>query len=381
MRNLPEYPFAALNRLIEVERRRGRQILSLAVGDPDGSPPEAVLDAVRSGLRDSRVHRYPSNWGTERLRNAVAAFYSARFGVELDPRTEVMPVLGAKEAVAHLCLALLEGGDTALAPEPGYPLYRVSPALAGADVVTLRLRKRTRSSPEFESLRGAVAGQRSMLFLNYPNNPTGAVIPPGGFERAVAFAAETGVVVVHDAAYTELAFDAPAPSFLATPGAREVGVEIFSLSKGWNLCGWRVGAILGNAEILERFHRLKSNYDQGMPNVSQIAAAAALEHAPGFPRLMAERYRCRAMELGAALAGSGLTGAVPAATPYLWLRGPAAMTGEEIAEQVLAQAGVFVMPGAAFGPSGSDYVRVSLTAEEQVLGPAIERLASVKLEV
>jgi len=375
---LPEYPFASLNRRIEEEQRSGRDIVSLGIGDPDGSPPGVVLQAVTASLSDPSTHRYPSNNGAYEFRASVSDFYARRFGVRLDPAREVMPVLGAKEAIAHICLAFLDRGDVVLAPEPGYPLYRVSPSMASAEVLTLPLTEQNGFFPDLETCHGSVDGRRCLIFLNYPNNPTGATVRSGGFAQVVSFAREVGALVIHDASYTELTFGEPAPSFLETPGARDVGVEIFSLSKGWNLSGWRVGAIVGHCDVLERFHRLKSNFDQGMPSVAQVAARAALEQAPEFPRLMAARYSRRAIEVTEAVQGAGLRGAVPAATPYLWLRGPSGMTGEQVAEDILSQAGVIVTPGSSFGPSGGDFVRLSLTVDDETLEVAAGRLATVE---
>jgi LL-diaminopimelate aminotransferase len=374
---VPPYLFAELERKIEEKRRAGVDVISLGIGDPDLPTPEPVIRALQAAAADATTHQYPTNRGLESFRDAVAAFYGERFGVGIDPATEVVPVLGGKEGVAHIAFACLDPGDVALAPEPGYPPYTSGPLFAGAEVHYLPLLAENAFLPELEGVPSDVAGRANLLFLNYPNNPTGAVVTPGFFERAVEFARATDLIVIHDNAYSEVAFEGyEPPSFLATEGAKDVGVEIFSLSKGWNMTGWRVGWVAGNAEVVEQFRRLKTNLDSGMFEAVQLAGVAALTEARGFPAEMSAIYRRRRDLMIEALAGIGLPAEPPQATPYIWVRVPDGHTSETFTELVLEEAGVVVSPGPSFGPSGEGYVRVSLTVADERLEEAASRIAT-----
>src|ERR687893_1439941 len=253
---IPPYLFAELERKIADKRAQGVDVISLGIGDPDTPTPELVIDELARAAADPGTHQYPSNRGRPELREAVAGFYERRFGVALDPGTEIVPALGAKECIFNLNLAFLDPGDVALAADPGYPVYTGGPLLSGGEPVLMPLVPERGFAPYLDAIGGDVATRARLMYLNYPNNPTGAVAPDGLFERAVDFGREHDVLIVHDASYTETTFDGyVAPSFLQTPGARDVGVEIFSLSKGWNMTGWRCGLIAGNAEVVERFRQ------------------------------------------------------------------------------------------------------------------------------
>ena len=374
---VPPYLFAELERKIEQKRRGGIDVISLGIGDPDLPTPEAVVEAMARAIRDPRTHRYPTNRGTDEFRAAAAEFYGARFGVELDPGSEVLPVLGGKEAVAHVALACLDPGDICLAPDPGYPPYTSGPLFAGAGVHYLPLEEENGFLPDLDAIPEDVAARARLLFLNYPNNPTGAVVGQGLFEQAVAFARRWDAVVVHDNAYSELCFDGyRAPSFLETPGAIDVGVEIFSLSKGWNMTGWRSGLMAGNAAVVERYRQLKTNLDSGMFEAVQSATVAALGAAREFPAEMAAVYRRRRDLVSDGLRAIGLEVAPPFATPYFWARVPAGYTSASFAELVLERAAVVVSPGPAFGASGEGFVRISLTVVDDRLEEALERIES-----
>jgi LL-diaminopimelate aminotransferase len=374
---VPPYLFAELERKIEEKRRQGVDVISLGIGDPDLPTPEPVIRALRDAAADPTTHRYPTNRGLDPFRGAIAAFYKERFGVGVDPGTEVVPVLGGKEGVAHIAFACLDPGDVALAPEPGYPPYTSGPLFAGADVHYLPLEAPNAFMPDLDAIPADVAARVNLLFLNYPNNPTGAVVAPGFFDRAVEFARAHDLIVVHDNAYSEVAFDGyDPPSFLATSGAKEVGVEIFSLSKGWNMTGWRVGWVAGNSEVVEHFRRLKTNLDSGMFDALQLAGVAALTEARGFPAEMSAVYRRRRDLMIEALAGIGLPADPPQATPYIWVRVPDGHTSETFTELVLEEACVVVSPGPSFGPSGEGYVRISLTVADERLEEAASRIAT-----
>jgi LL-diaminopimelate aminotransferase len=373
---VPPYLFAELERKIEEKRTAGVDVISLGIGDPDLPAPAAVVEEMQRRVARPETHQYPSNRGLAVFREAVAAFYETRFAVEIDPGSEVIPVLGGKEGVAHIALACLEAGDVCLSPEPGYPPYTSGPLFAGADLHYVPLLEENGFLPDLE-LPDEIARRANLLFLNYPNNPTGAVVDDRLFERAIELARSQQLFVVHDSSYSEIAFDGyRPPSFLATPGAKDVGVEIFSLSKGWNMTGWRVGWIAGNAEIVERYRQLKTNLDSGMFDALQHAAVAALTNARDFPREMSDIYRRRRDLMIDALAAIGLPARPPTATPYIWARVPAGHTSASFTELVLGEAGVVVSPGPSFGPSGEGFVRISLTVPDERLQEAAQRIAS-----
>jgi LL-diaminopimelate aminotransferase len=374
---VPPYLFAELERKIEERRRAGVDVISLGIGDPDLPTPDPVVRALQEASADPSMHRYPTNRGLGPFRETVAAFYEQRFGADVDPETEILPVLGGKEGVAHIALACLDPGDVALAPEPGYPPYTSGPLFAGAEVVYLPLREENGFMPDLEAIGEEALARANLLFLNYPNNPTGTVVEPGFFERAVAFGREHGLVVVHDNAYSEIAFDGyRPPSFLSTEGAKDVGVEIFSLSKGWNMTGWRIGWVAGNHEVVEAYRQLKTNLDSGMFDALQLAGIAALTEARGFPAEMSAIYKRRQDLMIDALARIGLPAEPPQATPYIWVHVPEGHSSESFTELVLAEAGVVVSPGPSFGPSGEGFVRISLTLADERLEEAANRIAT-----
>ena len=374
---VPPYLFAELERKIEAKRRAGVDVISLGIGDPDLPTPEPVIAAMQDAVTRPETHRYPSNRGLPTFRDAVARFYRERFEVELDPEREIVPVLGGKEGVAHVALACLDPDDLCLAPEPGYPPYTSGPVFAGAEVVYLPLAEENEFLPDLDAVPAQTAARANLLFFNYPNNPTGAVAPREFFERAVEFARRHDLIIVHDNAYSEIAFDDYRPeSFLAASGSKDVGVEIFSLSKGWNMTGWRVAWIAGNAEVVERYRHLKTNLDSGMFDALQLAAVAALEQARDFPAQMSEVYRRRRDLMLEALAAIGLAATPPKATPYLWAHVPEGYTSESFTELLLEEAAVVVSPGPSYGPSGEGYVRFSLTVPDERLEEAARRIES-----
>jgi LL-diaminopimelate aminotransferase len=374
---VPPYLFAELERKIEEKTKTGIDVISLGIGDPDLPTPPAVVEEMQRQVARPETHRYPSNRGLEEFRRSVSDFYASRFDVVIDPDTEVVPVLGGKEGVAHIALACVEPGDVCLSPEPGYPPYTSGPLFAGADIHYLPLREDLGFAPDLDGIPEDVLARSNLLFLNYPNNPTGAVVPGWLFPRAVELARERGLIVVHDNAYSEIAFDGDRPpSFLATVGAKDVGVEIFSLSKGWNLTGWRVAWVAGNAEVVERYRSLKTNLDSGMFEALQLAAVAALTTAREFPAEMSEIYRRRRDLMIDALAAIGLPASPPKATPYIWVRVPEGYNSASFTELILEEAAVVVSPGPSFGPSGEGYVRISLTVADERLEEAARRIAS-----
>jgi LL-diaminopimelate aminotransferase len=370
---LPPYLFAELERKIREKRAAGVDVISLGIGDPDTPTPQPVIDALAAAAADPGTHQYPSNRGRPELREAFARFYARRFGVMLDPESEVIPALGAKECVFNLNLAFLDPDSVALAADPGYPVYTGGPLLAGAEAVLMPLVPERGFAPDLDAIGGDVAERARLLYLNYPNNPTGAILPDGLFERAVEFGREHGVLIVHDASYTETTFDGyVAPSFLETPGAKEVGVEVFSLSKGWNMTGWRTAAIVGNPEAVATYWKLKTNIDSGMFEAEQLAAAAALDAGP--PAEMSQIYQRRRDLVCRALAEIGVDVTPPKGTIYVWAPVPEGHTSASYCELVLEESGVVVSPGGSYGPNGEGFFRISLTVPDERLAEAVERL-------
>ncbi|HOT23500.1 MAG TPA: LL-diaminopimelate aminotransferase [Thermoleophilia bacterium] len=376
VQDLPPYLFAEIERKVAARRAAGVDVISLGIGDPDMPTPGHIVEALIAGARDPATHQYPSNRGEPAFREAVAGYYARRFGVTLDVETEIVPLLGAKEGVAHICTTLLDPDDVCLAADPGYPVYTAGPLLADAEAVPLPLVPELGFQPDLEAVPADVLERAKMLFVCYPNNPTGAVVEDDFFARLVAFAKTNDLVVVHDNAYADITFDGyVAPSFLATPGAKEVGVELFSLSKSYNMTGWRAGAIVGDAEVVEAYWRLKTNVDSGMFGAVQRAAAAALDGPQDCVREMCDVYAHRRDLLVEALRAIGLSATPPKGTIYLWAPVPEGHTSASFTELVLEQADVIVSPGAAYGPSGEGFVRFSLTVPDARLHEAVQRIA------
>lgn len=374
---LPPYLFAELERKIADKKAQGVDVISLGIGDPDLPSPPEVIEALGAAAKDPSTHQYPSNRGRPEFREAVAGFYERRFGVQLDPETEVIPGLGAKETIFNLNLAFLDPGTCALASDPGYPVYSGGPLLSDADYVPMPLLPERGFAPDLGAITPPDRERARLMYLNYPNNPTGAVVPDGLFEEAVAFAQEHDILVVHDASYTETTYDGyVAPSFLETPGAKDVGVEVFSLSKGWNMTGWRTAAIVGNPDAVAAYWKLKTNIDSGMFEAVQLAAVAAFEQAQDFPKQMSDMYARRRDLVVDALRAIGVDVPTPKGTIYIWAPVPEGHTSASYCELVLDEAGVVVSPGGSYGPSGEGFFRISLTIADERLTEAVERLTA-----
>jgi len=381
LNRIPPYLFAELERKIAAKKAQGIDVISLGIGDPDRPSYPPVVEALQAAGADPGTHQYPSNRGRAEFREAFAAFYRRRFDVELDPEREVIPAIGAKECIFNLNLAFLDPDDIALAADPGYPVYTAGPVLAGAEAVRLPLVPELGFVPDLDAIDPADARRAKLLYLNYPNNPTGAIVPDGFFERVVEFAQRAEILVVHDNAYSETTYDGyRAPSFLATPGAREVGVEVFSLSKGYNMTGWRCAAIVGNADALAAYWQLKSNVDSGLFDAVQLAGVAAL--APEVDEHTArqnEIYRRRRDVVCDELRRIGVDVAPPKATIYVWAPIPEGFeSSAAFCEHVLEEAAVVVSPGGAYGPSGEGFFRISLTAEDERIREAVSRLEALR---
>jgi LL-diaminopimelate aminotransferase len=377
LEQIPPYLFAELERKIAAKRAAGVDVISLGIGDPDTPTYAPIVAAAQRAVADPSTHTYPSNRGRPEFREAVAAFYQRRFGVTLDPETEVMAAIGAKECIFNLNLAFLDPGDVALAADPGYPVYTGGPLLAGAEAVLMGLVPELGFAPDLAAIPQSALERARLMFLNYPNNPTGAIMPDGLFADVVELAGRHDFLAVHDNAYSETTYDGyVAPSFLATPGAKDVGVEVFSLSKGYNMTGWRCAAIVGNAEAIAQYWRLKSNIDSGLFDAVQLAGAAAL--APEVDddvRAMNAVYQRRRDLVCDALAAAGVHVEKPQGTIYIWAPVPPGFaTAAEYCEHVLEQAAVVISPGGAYGPHGEGFFRISLTTPDDRLLEAVERL-------
>jgi LL-diaminopimelate aminotransferase len=372
---IPPYMFAELERRVAEKRAAGIDVISLGIGDPDQPTYPQIVKAMQDAVAENENQKYPTNQGRQEFREAFADFYAERFGVEIDPSTEVIPAIGAKECIYHLCFAFLDPGGVALASDPGYPVYTGGPTLAGANAELLPLLPELGFVPDLGAVPADVAGRARLMFLNYPNNPTGATVPEGFFELVVSFAREHEVLVVHDNAYSETTYDGyVAPSFLATPGAKEVGVEVFSLSKGFNMTGWRCGAILGNAEAIRTYWRLKTNVDSGLFEAVQLAGAAALRGPRGPIERMNETYSRRRDLVVSALRDIGVEVESPKGTIYVWAPVPEGHSSASFSELVLEQAAVVVSPGSMYGPSGEGFFRISLTTPDERIAEAVERM-------
>jgi LL-diaminopimelate aminotransferase len=381
LEQIPPYLFAELERKVRAKRAAGIDVISLGIGDPDMPTFEPIVAAAQRAVADPSTHSYPTNRGRAEFREAIAGFYARRFGVELDPETEVMPAIGAKECIFNLNLAFLDPGDVALASDPGYPVYTGGPLLAGAQPLLMPLEPDLGFAPDLEAIPAETLDRARLMFLNYPNNPTGAIVPEGLFERVVELAGAREILAVHDNAYSETTYDGyVAPSFLQTPGAKDVGVEVFSLSKGYNMTGWRCAAIVGNADAIAQYWRLKSNIDSGLFEAVQLAGAAALRpemdvHVEGMNAI----YQRRRDLVCDALAQAGVEVTRPKGTIYVWAPVPAGFgSAAAYCEHVLEQAAVVISPGDAYGPSGAGFFRISLTTPEDRLLEAVERIRSLK---
>jgi len=377
LERIPPYLFAQLERKIAEKRAAGIDVITLGIGDPDVPTFPPIVEAAQRAVANPSTHTYPSNRGREEFREAVASFYGRRFAVTIDHDSEVMPAIGAKECIFNLNIAFLDPADVALAADPGYPVYTGGPLLAGSEAVLMPLVPELGFIPDLDAIDAATRERARLLFVNYPNNPTGAVVPDGFFERLVEFGAANDILIVHDNAYSETTYDGyVAPSFLATAGAKDVGVEVFSLSKGYNMTGWRCAAIVGNAQAIASYWRLKTNVDSGMFEAVQLAGAAALSpQLDPYKAEMNEIYARRRDFVCDALAAIGVDVTPPRGTIYIWAPVPEGFdSAAAYCEHVLEEAAVVLSPGGAYGRNGEGFFRISLTTPDDRLTEAVERL-------
>jgi len=374
---LPPYLFVEISRKIAKKQAQGEDVINLAIGDPDIPTPQHVIERLCRAAQDPQNHRYPESEGLPELRRAIALWYERRFGVTLDPEKEVLPLIGAKEGIGHIALCFIDPGDIALVPDPAYPVYSIGTMFAGGSSHYMPLVEQNDFLPDLESIPQDIARKAKILWINYPNNPTAAVAEHEFFARVVAFAKKYDIAVCHDGPYTEVAFDGYRPvSFLEATGAREVGMEFHSLSKSYNMTGWRVGMAVGNAGIIDALRRVKSNLDSGIPQAIQHAAIEALT---GPQDCIVEHnavYQRRRDLLLQTLGEIGLSAKPPRASLYIWARVPEGYSSLEFATTLLEEAGVVVTPGIGYGKCGEGYIRLSLTIPDHRLEEALTRLTA-----
>ena len=375
---LPPYLFAAIDRLKQEARDRGVDIIDLGIGDPDLPTPKHIIENLNQSVWKSTNHRYPSYEGLLAFRQAVATWYEKRFQVKLDAKTEVLSLIGSKEGIGHFPMAFINPGDKVLIPDPGYPVYRAGTIFAQGIPVILPLLKKNNFLPDLKALTSEQLTEAKIIFLNYPNNPTAATANLAFFQEIVGLAKRYGLIVCHDAAYSEIYFNNQPPlSFLETPGAKEVGIEFHSLSKTYNMTGWRIGFAVGNAEVLSGLGKIKTNLDSGIFQAIQEAGIAALEGDQTCVSNMTKIYQERRDVLINGLKQIGLAVDVPQATFYVWISTPPGYSSTQAALHLLDKAGVVCTPGIGFGQSGESYLRMTLTVDKERIKEAIELIKRV----
>ena len=378
---IPPYLFVEINRKIAGQRARGVDVISFAIGDPDLPTPAHIIDSLCMAAADPANHRYPETYGLPGLCKAIAGWYETRFGVSLDwkPTSEVLPLIGSKEGIGHMSFCMLDPGDVALVPDPGYPVYSVSTLLAGGEVYYMPLLEKSGFIPDLDIIPEIILKKSKVLWICYPNNPTGAVAGPDFFEKVVWFAKKHDIAVCHDAPYTEVAFEGYHPhSFLEVKGAKDIGVEFHSMSKTYNMTGWRIGMAVGNSKMIDALFRFKSNLDSGIPQAIQLAAIEALTGSQEDITARNGKYQKRRDKLVSALESIGLKVTRPKAGFYIWARVPEGYTSVQYVAELLEKASVAVTPGTGYGKSGEGYIRLSFTQPDERLDEGIKRLLAMK---
>jgi len=374
--NLPPYFFVEIIQKIAEKRAKGEDVISFAIGDPDIPTPSHVIDRLCQAAHDPANHRYPETDGLPELRRAVAGWYEKRFGVSLDADKEVLPLIGAKEGIAHIALCFIDPGDIALVPDPGYPVYSVSTELAGGEPYYMPLTEENNFLPDLNIIPDDVLKRAKLLWINYPHNPTGAVADLDFFHRVIKFARQHNLAICHDGPYSEVAFDGYQPvSFMQADGAKEIGVEFHSLSKSYNMTGWRIGMVVGNAIMVDALKRVKSNLDSGIPQAIQYAAIEALTGPQDCIQEHNAIYQRRRDLVLDMLNSIGIKAKPPKAGLYIWAKVPEGYTSVDFATDLLEKVGVVVTPGIGYGKGGESYVRLSLTISDAGLVKGLSRLA------
>ena len=376
---IPPYLFAEIDRKVQEKKRSGIDVISLGIGDPDLPTPKRIVSVLQEAAADADNHRYPSYFGLAELRGAIANWYRDRFDVRLDPQTEVLPTLGSKDGISHVPLALVDPGDIVLAPDPGYTVYVTGALMAGAEPYTMPLKPENDWLPDLDAIPDEVAQRARLMWLNYPNNPTAAVADRKFLTRAVDFCRERGVVLCHDAPYSEIAFDGYRPlSLFEIPGAKEIGLEFHSLSKTFNMTGWRLGWVCGRADLVALIGQLKTNIDSGIFQAVQWAGIEALNGGEEETRAACEVYARRHRLVADTLSSLGWKITPPRATFYVWAPVPDGYDSIGFASHVLDEVGVNITPGVGFGAHGEGYFRLSVTAPDARLAEAMKRMEKLR---
>ena len=376
MNRVPPYLFVQISRKIAEKKAQGIEVISFGIGDPDIPTPDYVVDALGDASHDPPNHRYPESEGLPEFREGVADWYLRRFGVELDPEKEVISLIGAKEGIGHVAFCFLDAGDVALVPDPGYPVYAMGTLFAGGESYMLPLTSENDWLPDLDAIPDDIARKAKLLWLNYPNNPTGAVTDLDYFSKAIEFAKTYDIAVMHDACYTEVAYDGyRPPSFLQAKGAMDVGIEFHSLSKSYNMTGWRIGMAVGNAEMIEALLTIKSNLDSGVPQAVQHMAIEAMKRPPESVDDRNNVYQARRDRVVPVLKDMGMKVESPKAGLYIWAGVPEGYTSAEFAEKLLEDTDVLMIPGGNYGAAGEGYVRLSITLQDELIDKALDRVA------
>ncbi len=378
IKTLPPYLFAAIDEMKQQAMARGVDIINLGIGDPDLPTPEPILQRMQKAVTDPQHHQYPSSSGMLSFRTAVAGWYKRRFNVTVDPKSEVVTLIGSKEGIGHVPLAFIDPGDVVLVPSPGYPVYPVAASFAGGTAHEMPLLKRNGFLPDLDAIPPDVARNAKLMFLNSPNNPTSVIADTAFFARVIAFAKEHHVIVCHDAAYSEIFYDGHRPSsFLEAEGAMDVGIEFHSLSKTFNMTGWRLGFAVGRAEVIAGLSQIKSNLDSGQFQAIQEAGMTALESDDRLTAGLRAIYQERRDVLVAGLRNLGLEFETPSATFYVWIEVPQGYTSASFTAHLLEKAGIVTTPGNGFGAPGEGYIRMALTTTKERLAEAVDRLKQI----
>ena len=376
MDRVPPYLFVQISRKIAEKKGQGIEVISFGIGDPDIPTPEYVIDALGEASHDAPNHRYPESEGLPEFRKGVADWYQRRFGVDLDPEKEVISLIGAKEGIGHVAFCFLDAGDVALVPDPGYPVYAMGTLFAGGESYMLPLTEENDWLPDLDSIPDDVAGKAKLLWLNYPNNPTGAVADLDYFLKAIEFAQKHDIAIMHDACYTEVGYDGyRPPSFLQVEGAMDVGIEFHSLSKSYNMTGWRIGMAVGNADMIDALLTIKSNLDSGVPQAVQHMAIEAMKRPLESVDERNAVYQARRDRIVPVLKDMGMRVESPKAGLYIWAGVPEGYTSAEFAEKLLEDTDVLMIPGGNYGAAGEGYVRLSITLQDDLIDKALDRVS------
>ena len=379
LQKLPPYLFAEIDRKKKAALAAGRDVINLGVGDPDRPTPTPIIRSLQQNVENPAFHQYALDQGAPELRQSIAAFCKARYGLDLDPGSEILPLIGSKEGIAHFPLAVLNPGDISLVPDPCYPVYRSSSMFAGADIYTMPLEPSLGFLPDLDAIPADVFKRARLMFLNYPNNPTGGTADLAFYQKVVDLARTHNLVIAQDAAYNEMYFDSPAPSLLQVPGAKDVAIEFHSLSKTFNMTGWRVGFAIGGAPLIAALGQVKANTDSGIFTAIQHAARTALDGYESLTPPIRALYKERRDAFISGLTNIGWTVPTPQATFYVWIPCPKNYTSTDLCGRLLDEADVVTTPGLGFGRTADGYIRAALTVETPRLVEAIERIGKLKL--